>query len=652
MKRNQILQFLFAVALLVAHTGLAGDRAAPFSWERPVKPMAGSFFGLATWDASDDPAAAGMRFDTLSHALILWKSATQTRHLPTTNEIVDYVYGAYDFGDASDAANGVCGGGLNDYSASIANEVTVANNAGLVQCAAVDAKGNPTQCTANMIITLGPEGSDQQTWSTCCPSTAPSGACTHATPCTPQTCQAGKGCSWEDYQAAWRNFIRQVSLYFNGSDRCHPYIRYYELWMEANGPEYWGLWQTDNGNLGCVRTDCRESLPICTDASGTLASRMAALGQVAYCCLSGAANNFACPADAVEKWCPTRTQLGGPSRLLTPSVTGPLNRMPTTLPSCAADAWMKTYLNEAHQVTSNHGALADIGSYHGYVVQPAQTNGMLPPWPDDQSQTGGGFTYQSAVDGSTQSCVVSRAGWPGNTCYGAIQDRAQAMRLAFNNDPTLTDAPMFDVGSWGSKGTPPDPNAAAWLARWYVEQASFSASLNLRMAGWFAWGFDTSDENGWGAIETNGARAPAADAYNLVRDWLAGPEIQWCPGAGMQPCSGPDGHDFTECAMTRPWQRQCGTGYTAKIVWSSAAELGHAPSSYTPGPGYTQYRDLAGDPPCLRSVGSCGWAKDGNNNWIVNGIGDSPVLIEGCVGDPPPGYKAWTMGFGMCVPTR
>jgi hypothetical protein len=651
MKQTKTIPILFGIALLAACSAFAGD-AAPFSWEHPVKPIAGTFFGLASWDAADDPSAAGMRFDTLSIAQVLWKSATTSHHLPMANETVDFVYGTYDFGEATDVANGICGGGPRDYAGSIANQVTAANSAGLVRCSALDGRGNPTQCTANMIITLGPEGANEQTWSTCCPSTAPSGACTHANPCSPQTCQAGKGCAWADYQKSWQNFIRQVSQYFDGRDRCRPYIRYYEVWTEANAPESWGLWQSDNGNLGCVRTDCGEPLPGCSDASGTLAGRMAALGQVAYCCLSGAANNFACPANAVSQWCPAKTQWGGPSHVLTPSVTGPLNRMPSTLPSCAADSWMKTYLNEAHKITTNHGALADIGSYHGYVVQPAQTNGLPPPWPDDRSQTGGDFTYKSAVDGSTQTCMVSRSGWPGNTCYGSIQDRAQAMRLAFNNDSTLASAPMFDVGSWGNGGTPPDPNAAAWLARWYVEQASLASSLNLGMAGWFAWGYDTSDEAGWGAIETSGARAPAADACNRVRDWLTEPELQRCPGAGMQPCTGPDGHDFTECVMTRPWQSRCGTGYTAKIVWSSASELGHAASVYAPDTAYTQYRNLAGDPPCPRNPGSCGWAKDADKHWIINGIGDSPILLEGCVGDPPAGYTGWTLSDGACTPMR
>ena len=441
-------------------------------------------------------------------------------------------------------------------------------------------------------------------------------------------------------------------MYFDGSDRCHPYIRYYELWTEANALGSWGPWQTDNGNLGCVQSDCRQSLPVCSDTSGTLAGRMAALGQVAYCCLSGDADGFACPGALVAKWCPARKQSGGPSRLLTPSVTGPLNRMPAILPSCAADAWMKTYLGEAHTITNNHGALADSGSFHGYVIQPAQNNGMLPPWPDDQSQTAGGFTYQNAVDGSTQDCMVSRAGWPGNTCFGAIQDRAQAMREAFSSDAVLGASPMFDVGSWGGPVTPPDPQASAWLARWYVEQASLATSLNLQMAGWFAWGFDVTDAGAWGAIETNGAPAPAADAYNRVRDWVAGSGMLACPDAGLQPCTGPDGRDFTTCAMMRPWLGRCGTGYTAKIVWSSAAELGHAPLPYTPEPQFTQYRDLAGDPPCSRSLNSCGWAKDGSNNWIINGIGDSPVLLEGCVGDPPSGYTGWRLGDGVCIPTR
>ena len=610
-----------------------------------------AFFGLSTWVPTDDPAEAGMQFGTLSHGVMLWKSATQSGHEPAKGQTIDYVTGTYDFGNPAEVANAVCGEGPNDYPDSIANQVTDANSAGLVQCTETDQNGNPAHCTANMVITLGPEGGDGETWSTCCPSTVPAGKCTNPIPCTTETCTAGKGCPWADYQTAWQNFIRQVSEYFDGSDRCHPYVMYYELWNEANGVQYWDVWQTDNGNLGCVRSDCRQPLPACSDTSGNLARRMATLAQVAYCCLSGAADPLACPSASVAQWCPARTQWGGPSRLLTPSVTGPIDGKPTPLPGCAADAWMKTYLGEAHKVTGKHGAMADLGSFHGYVVQPDLNNGMKPPWPDDRSQSSGSYTYRDADLGDVQSCMIDQAGWPGNTCYGSIQDRAGAMRKAFNVDPILKAAPMFDEGSWGSVVTLPDPNASAWLARWYVEQASLSASLNLQMAAWFAWGYYLNDPNGWGAMENpDGTRAKAADAYNLVRGWVTGAE--------MQPCSGPDRNDFTGCTMARPYPSEGSkrshhsTGYVAQVVWSSAAELGHASSPYAPGSEYTQYRDLQGNPPCLRMANSCGWIMNAKNQWMIEGIDDSPVLLEGCVGNPPAGYKGWKLSPGACTPTE
>jgi hypothetical protein len=624
------------------------DEGAPaFLPGTATTPVAEEFFGLAAWVAADDPAEAGMKFGTLAKAVMLWKASTQSGHEPANGQTIDYVAGKYDFGDPADAANAICGEGPNDYPKSIANQLTVANSAGLVECAGPGPKGNPTNCTASMVITLGPEGNNGETWSTCCPSTVPMGTCTHPTLCTPETCKAGKGCPWADYLAAWQSFIRQVSEYFDGRDRCHPYVRYYELWNEVNSVhDYWGEWQTDNGNLGCARSNCEQALPACSDVSGNLARRMATLAQVAYCCLSGAADSLACPTESVAQWCPARTQWGGPSRLLTPSVTGPLDSKPTHLPACAADAWMKTYLGEAHKVTKNHGALADFGSFHGYLVQPGLDNGLLVPWPDDRSQSQGSYTYREAVNGKVQSCVVAKTGFPGNTCYGAIQDRAKAMRKALNVDPILKSAPMFNTeGSWGQM-TPPDPQASSWLARWYVEQASLSSSLKLQMAAWFAWGFDKANPNGWGVIEeADGKRAKAADAYNLVRDWVTGAE--------MQPCSGPGRYDFTTCAMARPYPGSgSGAGYVAQVVWSSAAELGHAPSSFAPDSKYIQYRDLEGNPPCLRGANSCGWTMNKRKQWVIEGIDDSPVLLEGCMGNPPAGYKSWTLSPGACTPTN
>jgi hypothetical protein len=654
MKQKERVAILCLFALLAVGTILAGSTKAQPSWPEGPKitssspgtsatPVAEGFFGLSTWVAADDPADAGIQFGTLSHAMLLWKSLTRSGHEPTQGQTIDYVTGTYNFGDPADAAKDVCGEGLNDYPESVANQVTVANSAGLVECDDTDRNGNPTHCTANMAIALGPEGTNGETWSTCCPSAAPPGKCTHPTPCTTETCKAGKGCPWADYQAAWQNFIRQVSEYFDGRDRCHPYIRYYELWNEVNGV-YWGAWQTDNGNLGCVRSDCHQPLPTCSDASGNLARRMATLAQVAYCCLSGSADPHACPSGSVAQWCPARTQLGGPSRLITPSVIGPIDGKPTRLPGCASDAWMKTYLGEAHKVTNKHGALADFGSFHGYLVQPGLNNPS--PWPDDRSQLSGSYTYRDAVSGAVQNCTIDQAEWPGNTCYGSIQDHAKAMRQAFNVDPTLKAAPMFDTeGSWGQV-VPPDPKASSWLARWYLEQASLSSSFNLQMAAWFAWGYDKANPNGWGVIEeTNGTRAKAADAYNLVRDWVT--------GAVIQPCSGPGRYDFTTCAMARPYPgSDSGTGYVAQVVWSSAAELGHTPSSFAPDAKYVQYRDLQGNPPCLRSANSCGWVMNKKKQWVIGGIDDSPVLLEGCVGNPPAGYKGWKLSPGACTPTN
>jgi hypothetical protein len=383
--------------------------------------IAPTFFGLSSWHAADSPGAspalsAKVIFGTLSHSRILWKSATTAPFFPRdAMSNINYLDGTYDFGYTSSPVNN-CGDGRAE---SIANYVSDAIDNGLVQC---DATGH--NCAADMIVTLGPEGDSGTTWSTC-----PMG-----TTCTTAMCRNGKGCAFADYMHAFGNFVGQVAANFNGSDQCHPYIKSIELWNEFNGPEYWGQFQTDNSN--CDRTMCAASLPTCADGSDLL-TRMSKLAQIAYCCLSANAQSAQCPASAVAL-CATPLSAANPaspSRVLTPSVTGPIDTSPSTLPACAADTWMKSYLGDTNALAS--APLADYGSFHGYIVKPNGVNSLPPPWPEDESQTQNGSYIDFDQMGQTCSHFTR---WPGNNCYGTIQDRLRAMRVAFNSDPSCSEA--------------------------------------------------------------------------------------------------------------------------------------------------------------------------------------------------------------------
>ena len=124
--------------------------------------------------------------------------------------------------------------------------------------------------------------------------------------------------------------------------------------------------------------------------AGPSITGLAELAQPAYCCLSGVADPARCPSSLVDAVCPGQPQLGGPSRMTTPSVTGPIDTMPPTVPTCAADSWMKTYL-------ASEAGLADLGSFHCYVVQPDLNNGLPPSWPDDTTPIATGTAPATSV---------------------------------------------------------------------------------------------------------------------------------------------------------------------------------------------------------------------------------------------------------------
>ncbi len=166
------------------------------------------------------------------------------------------------------------------------------------------------------------------------------------------------------------------------------------------------------------------------------------------------------------------------SQLLTPSVVG------TT-----QTAWMTAYLQ------GGGAPFSDGGAFHGYIAPSTTT-----PFP---------MPEQNACP----------------TCYGPVHTMATQLRAVFDNFG-LSGKPMVQTeGSWGSANLDPSTQSA-WLARYVLLQAGLHASLNLQMAGWFAWGSPNGN-----LADSALQPTPAGVAYTQLYNWLVGATI-------TKPCSG------------------------------------------------------------------------------------------------------------------
>ncbi len=255
------------------------------------------------------------------------------------------------------------------------------------------------------------------------------------------------------------------------------------------------------------------------------------------------------------------------SILLTPSVAGPVG---TSLAHSVLKA-MTSYLQ------AGGAAYADGGAFHGYPG----VQGVTPfPMPDDEG---------------TPGCT------PAVSCWGSIVTKATQMRAVFDQYG-LAGKPMFQTeGSWGNN-TVTDPNTQiAWITRFTLLQAGLRSSLNLQLAAWFTW---SPPSFGWGTIEdSSGNPTSAGAAYREVYHWLVG-------ATTTAPCSGDSNGTWT-CVLARPG------GYVAKAVWNTKGS-----TAFTPGPGYTQARDVTGKATPITPGGSLT-------------IGPKPVLVEGSTLAPP-----------------
>ncbi len=251
------------------------------------------------------------------------------------------------------------------------------------------------------------------------------------------------------------------------------------------------------------------------------------------------------------------------SLLLTPSVAGPVG----TTASNSGVTWMTRYLQ------AGGSQYADGGTFHGYL---GAQNGVVPfPMPEDDATAG---------------CK------PATTCYGSIITKATQMRAVFDQNG-LAGKPMFQTeGSWGNETVTDLDTQIAWITRFFLLQAGLRSTLNLQMAAWFTWGGGTTF--GWGDIEDASLNPTAAAlAYDQVYHWLVGATMN-------TPCSSTSDGTWT-CALSRPG------GYVARAVWNAKGSI-----SYTPGSGFTQYRDVTGATTPIPAAGAIT-------------IGAKPLLVEG-----------------------
>jgi hypothetical protein len=144
---------------------------------------------------------------------------------------------------------------------------------------------------------------------------------------------------------------------------------------------------------------------------------------------------------------------------------------------------------------------------------------------------------------------------------------------------SLTSLPIWNTeGSWNKDAGLPDPNMqAAYLARLYLLQWSLGVSRFY----WFQYG-NTQNGTLWTA---SSGLDPAGTAYGQVYGWMVG-------ATSTSPCAA-NGTVWT-CGFTSSG------GVQEQAVWDASQSCSNGTcttSSYTPSSTYTEYYDLAGDPP-------------------------------------------------------
>jgi len=156
------------------------------------------------------------------------------------------------------------------------------------------------------------------------------------------------------------------------------------------------------------------------------------------------------------------------------------------------------------------------------------------------------------------------------------------LTLAISQSPlsaSLTALPIWNTeGSWNKDAGLPDPNMqAAYLARLYLLQWS----LGISRFYWFQYG---NTQNGT-LLNSDNSLDLAGTAYGQVFGWMVGATL-------TSPCAA-NGTVWT-CNFTSSG------GVQEQAVWDTSQSCSNGScktSSYNPSSTYTEYYDLAGDPP-------------------------------------------------------
>jgi hypothetical protein len=234
------------------------------------------------------------------------------------------------------------------------------------------------------------------------------------------------------------------------------------------------------------------------------------------------------------------------SVLLTPSPAGTDSGSP---------GWMASYLR------AGGSKYADGGTFHGYLARRSVNPYPMP----EQDRTPG--------------CGATR----GAVCTGSILTRVRNYRRVFDENG-LAGKPMYNTeGSWGPDPITDPDTQAAWLARYYLLQASVAVEDNLQLISWFCWGCPHPGKPNWGTLQSDtGALTQPGLAYNQVHDWIVGSKMSACSSAAT----------VWTCRLNRAG------GYEALAVWDSAQSCGGGACStipYSPDRRFTRYRVLTGE---------------------------------------------------------
>jgi hypothetical protein len=258
--------------------------------------------------------------------------------------------------------------------------------------------------------------------------------------------------------ADWREFITALATHYKGQ------VQYYELWNEANQPNFWKGTPED----------------------------LAALAKAAY---------------------PIIKAIDPEAIVLTPSTVGPLEQ---------SIDWMTSYLK------AGGGEYADGGSFHGYLAGRQVTPFPGPEQDLNSGCSPSNLETEVRLSNSPRNNIsVPRNHDVGRECFGSLQAKIESYRSLFDRYG-LKGKPMFDTeGSWGNATISDQDVQGSFLARWYLIQASYFQEANLRQACWYAWGYRPGHTWGVIA-NPDDTPSEAGQAYSEIYHWLVGATLSPC----------------------------------------------------------------------------------------------------------------------------